>query len=1667
LGSYRYKPSIYISGGKDSYSSGGLISLSSNEEPSVELSGYNISGDVNIEVFEADELSVLDYLTHDKDGKQTKRINSVDRFKSIANVTGQVGGGYGRESKVILPLAEVGIYFLRITKDDVNEQAFVIRSPYGAVAKEGDNELIFWAQSMDNKRSLSSGQIEVYNLLDNARQISSLELNHQGIAKMPVSEDADIALVKADGKLALIPINLRYLNYGYSYKQFTPKSAQNKYFTFTDRPLYRPGDNVYFKTILRDDDDARYSIPTGLATVGFYSGWSEDDKISEKTYPIDEYGTVSGEFVIPQTAKTGDYHMKVTLPSNNSNSTYFQVEYFRKPEYSIDVTIPKTEFISKDDLTFTISGSYFSGQPLASQSVKYKVYSGDYYQYEYYRENYNYFLSENYRYGGWWGNDAAVTENTTTLNHLGKADVTLKLDNNTTKNRIYSIEAEFDNGSGNPSFVRKNVLVFAGEYDLFRQDYDSYYGTLSKPLTLPIKLVAHTNQSVDGISLNAEIELNNWVKEIMPEEKYPRYRKVTEKIPSLAVTTDKQGNATFSFQPTKTGSYSFTISGSDNRGNKISKQFYAYVRDKDYPYFSSDQNTNLNLELNKPEYSPKDTATLSIYSTIPNRDVLLTFERDRINRYQVISIEGNSVSVDVPLVETDMPNIYPTISSFSDGNLDEKGVNLKVSTLSKQLKVVVTPDKPSYGPSETVTLNVQTTDNSGNPQAADVAVWAVDKALFELVSENPKKISDVFWSERYANTSTAHSLEGITVNQAEMGGGCFTGETQIKLASGLTTDIALVKPDTQILTRKSEKNDKLVLSTVQSVHTATVSGILIVNQNLKVTPDHKLWLNKRWQPIGNAQIGDLLLDSQGKTITINSLEWQMGKTTVYNLELDGNHTFFANDIWVHNQKGGGGRTVFKDTAYWNPSVRTGTGGLATLRFKLPDNLTTWVISAVGNTQQTSVGQTKQELIVTKDVIIRPILPNIIRDKDDITLSALVQNFTNKDQTFDVSLLFDSGDVKQATQPGIVIKSQDSQEVSWQVKATRVNEKAKLRFAAIAQDNPQINDILTTEIPVIAFGYLETQGETGYDQTSFKISLAKDINSDKSSIKLSLAPSLLGTLPAAMDYLVYYPYGCVEQTTSRLLPILIAKRNPVLYSDALKDKKIDDMVQKGIRLLTDQQHFDGGWTWWGNGESDPFITTYVVENLLMARESGYEVDNQVFTMAGNFLARDDKLTTSQDMASKNYGLTLLNSDKRQTKPLNIEGLAPDLAALAVMSNYLNGTTDPSQSGLNQLIAMAKTQGDTLFWEAGDKNRFASRDASTAMVMRTILLAGGNREQAVKAARYLTAQHKFHYWSNTFSTVQVIRAITDLANSGQEANPDYIASVAIDNVVYKSGPIKSITQAPIEINIPLTKIKPTGSIITVTKEGPGQLYSTLVTKQFHTDPKAQANEHGMTITREYINEKGDEYSLALGDTAIVRLTVGGLQSGDYYGVIADELPAGLIPINESFKNQQYDNQRQNYYADGINNKEYTQNGIVMSLYQVATGTRTYEYKAQVVSAGTFIVPPATTSLMYAPEIYGRSDITTITVDKQSKIIASKKIQRMIDESKKLSNLDKLKLSIGLLVAIMLIIVSILMHPILKDKTKRDQLRHRLKNLFKKHDQQNPPLIPQNQPEQSEQK
>src|SRR4029079_602321 len=114
-----------------------------------------------------------------------------------------------------------------------------------------------------------------------------------------------------------------------------------------------------------------------------------------------------------------------------------------------------------------------------------------------------------------------------------------------------------------------------------------------------------------------------------------------------------------------------------------------------------------------------------------------------------------------------------------------------------------------------------------------------------------------------------------------------------------------------------------------------------------------------------------------------------------------------------------------------------------------------------------------------------------------------------------------------------------------------------------------------------------------------------------NLQIQVAPSVAGTLFGALDYLTTYPYGCTEQTMSSFLP-------NVIVSQALKDVKstsirnpndLGKKVQKGLNRLYAYQHEDGGWGWWKDDQSDPFMTAYVVDGLTLAKNAGYEVNEE--------------------------------------------------------------------------------------------------------------------------------------------------------------------------------------------------------------------------------------------------------------------------------------------------------------------------------------------------------------------------------------------------------------------------------------------------------------------------
>ena len=136
------------------------------------------------------------------------------------------------------------------------------------------------------------------------------------------------------------------------------------------------------------------------------------------------------------------------------------------------------------------------------------------------------------------------------------------------------------------------------------------------------------------------------------------------------------------------------------------------------------------------------------------------------------------------------------------------------------------------------------------------------------------------------------------------GGGCFLAETKISLADGTFKEIQDIKPGDIVFSYNLEKGE-LVPDEVNKVlvHDNYPEGYLVINENLKVTGNHNLWVANRssWARADSLSLGDSLLAPDGNSVVIYSIEWVDGINTVYNLSLGGdNHNYFAEKTLVHN-----------------------------------------------------------------------------------------------------------------------------------------------------------------------------------------------------------------------------------------------------------------------------------------------------------------------------------------------------------------------------------------------------------------------------------------------------------------------------------------------------------------------------------------------------------------------------------------------------------------------------------------------------------------------------------------------------------------------------------------------------------------------------------------------
>ena len=681
------------------------------------------------------------------------------------------------------------------------------------------------------------------------------------------------------------------------------------------------------------------------------------------------------------------------------------------------------------------------------------------------------------------------------------------------------------------------------------------------------------------------------------------------------------------------------------------------------------------------------------------------------------------------------------------------------------------------------------------------------------------------------------------------------------------------------------------------------------------------------------------------------------------------------------------RKVFKDTAHWEPSAVTGKDGRATVKVRLPDNLTTWRATARAITPDTKVGVTRHKMISRKDVILRLETPRFLTQGDTVTLSGIVHNYLKQDKSTQISLAVSGARLLSPAQQTVTIQKQGEHRIDWQIEAPATGE---IRLLAKALTNTE-SDAVELPLEVVPRGLHETKAQTwttSDENAQQEFSLTLPANSDLNSrrLRLEVSPSVAGTLFGALDYLTTFPYGCTEQTMSSFLPNIIVsqtlkefKSTSIRNPEALKSK-----VERGRNRLYAFQHDDGGWGWWKNDPSDPFMTAYVVDGLTLAKQAGYEIDGERIARGRerlNGMLEGAEIKDADTRAFMIYALTETGgADARHVEKLFSERNTLQPYGRALLALTLSLLKDRRAAEIATEIERSATVDQvTAYW--GSKRTpmldFADYDQTegTALSLKALARIRPQSSLLPLAARWLvtTDRTNGYCWNSTKDTAFAIYGLIDYVKISRELTPDYDLEVYLNGETVLTQHVNDASAiGTLTINRKGGAVGETNHI-RVVKRGKGALYLASSIDYYTNDEHVMARSSAdLSVTREYLRLQVEQAGYNLrwttsplsgeiksGDLIVVRLRLTGKKARHL--MLEDPIPSGAEQL-ESVGNLNL-NYADNTWSDWYSAREFRDRRTVFFV-DTFDGEAVFQYAMRVQVPGEFVVAPARAELMYQP-------------------------------------------------------------------------------------------------------
>ncbi|HWU86085.1 MAG TPA: MG2 domain-containing protein, partial [Kofleriaceae bacterium] len=306
------------------------------------------------------------------------------------------------------------------------------------------------------------------------------------------------------------------------------------------------------------------------------------------------------------------------------------------------------------------------------------------------------------------------------------------------------------------------------------------------------------------------------------------------------------------------------------------------------------------------------------------------------------------------------------------------------------------------------------------------------------------------------------------------------------------------------------------------------------------------------------------------------------------------------------------RSKFVASAYWAPMLVTDDQGEISFSFTAPDNLTAFRLMAVASDIGDRFGAGEKRLTVNKPLMAAPALPRFLRSGDAASVGVVLHNHTDAAGTATVTARA-IGATLDATTQTVALPANGSARVRFAAKASE-NAAATFEFAvAMGAERDAVRVTLPIDRPRTIDSRLLVEKRLGATEAwTGALGVGAGVLRDESTLTITVDRSGVGDLAPSLRSLVEYPYGCLEQTLSRFLPLVAAKDLARTLDDpSLQGTKANEFIRAGVAKVIRHQQGDGLFSLWPQSQTYPHLAAYALWGLTVAQKAGEQVPAEVF------------------------------------------------------------------------------------------------------------------------------------------------------------------------------------------------------------------------------------------------------------------------------------------------------------------------------------------------------------------------------------------------------------------------------------------------------------------------